>query len=105
MPISSIGKVTVSTAGTPVQVTSTITDCQAISIQALAANTGKIYVGLKNMNKTTLVGVVAVLAVPTTNIIPSFNAYQPQIAGLNADAFYVDADVSSEGVLVAFLIG
>ncbi len=105
MSVSSLGKVTVTSGGTPVQITATKTACQAISIQALSTNTGKIYVGLSNINKTTSVGVLGVLAVPTANLIPSFNAYQPQVAGLNADAFWIDADVNGEGVIVAITVG
>ena len=102
----SIGKVTVTTAGTPVQVTATSTRCQAISLQALSTNTGKIYVGnAQAMSKSTLANVLGVVAVPTANTIPSASISQQGTAGLDASSFWLDSDNSGEGVLVGLIQG
>ena len=108
--VNSLGKVTVTTPGTPVRATSNQgtpgaqVSCQAIAFQALSANTGKIYIGSSTMNKSTLAGVYFVLAVPTTNIVPSFSASQLSVAGLNAADFYLDADNGTEGVIISYTV-
>ena len=102
MPVQSLGKITVTTAGTPVQINSTNIPCQAISIQALSSNAGKVYVGLSGMSKTTLIGNLAVLAVPSGAIIPSFSASVDSANGLNVSQYWIDVDNSGEGVLVAY---
>ena len=108
--IQSLGKVVVTTAGTPVQMTQNSTNqtkvrCHSFMVEALSANSGKIYIGAKGMSKTTLAGVYAILPVPTANILPSFSA----TLTLVPDAFipstiYIDADVSGEGVLASIVV-
>jgi hypothetical protein len=106
MSAISLGKVTVTTAGNPVRVTATSTPCQSISLQALSTNTGKIYVGnIQAMSKTTLVGVLGVIAVPTSNALPSASISQMSPAGLDASSFWLDADNSGEGVVVGLVQG
>ena len=109
--IVSLGKVTVTTAGTPVRATSTQSvpgtqiSCQSIAFQALSSNTGKIYIGTSSsMSKSTYAGVVAVLAVPATNIIPGYNASQLSVAGLNVADFFLDSDNNGEGVIVSYAV-
>jgi hypothetical protein len=112
MALHSLGKVTVPSPGTAVQCTvnqaspSTRLACHAVMIQALPANTGKIYVGLVGLNKGTLAQCIAILAVPTVNTIPAYSAtlsYAP--GGLNVVDFYIDSDQANDGVLVAFVAG
>lgn len=113
-----IGPLRVVTPGVPVRATSTITvdagglnnqparfACHAALFQALAANTGKVYIGTVDMNKSTLAGVAAVLAVPTANAIPAFSiALTLAPAGVDLSELYVDADLTTEGVLLTLLI-
>jgi hypothetical protein len=107
--IQSLGKITV-TPGVPKK----ITDLQAnpnihlatgsIMIQTLSSSTGRVYIGLSNMDKTTGTGVIAVLAVPTANSIPAFAAGNPTAqAGINANEIYIDGDSTSDGVIASIV--
>ena len=109
--IQALGKVTVVIPGTPVRVTAGQTDpakrlsVHALLVQALSANTGKIYIGDATLNKTTLVGVYAVLPIPTINTLPTFGATLTLApAGIQIQDLYLDAEVGGEGVLVTVLI-
>ncbi len=105
------GAVIVASAGTPVVATQnqlvTTTRCAAHSIlfQQIAGNTGKIYIcDRSNAVKATLVGVLVVLPIPTTNFLPSASAtvtYSPSAFDLSN--YYVDADVSNEGCLISII--
>lgn len=115
-----IGAVTVVTPGTPVQLTATlqtvnrptgqsgkIVDSASDSVptnkiflsanplaHSGAGNTGKVYIGQQTMDKTTLVGVVAVIPAGGTWSIThpvGLNVYQ-------FDKWYVDADNASDSV-------
>lgn len=114
-----LGPVRVAIPGTPVSVTATVATvdaggivnnparftCHAVLFQALPANTGKVYVGLAGLNKTTLAGVAAVLAVPTANAIPAFSVSLTLApAGVDLSDLYLDADVATEGALVSILV-
>ncbi len=109
----SLGKVTVVTAGTPVQVDLTVLPADnrqsprvhAYIVQALSANVGKVYIGTLGMNKSTLAGVLAVLPIPTANLVPTLSVSVAQAAnGLNLSDLWFDADTSGEGVLVSCLV-
>jgi|WetSurMetagenome_2_1015567.scaffolds.fasta_scaffold02468_2 hypothetical protein len=105
----SLGKVTVTTSGTPVRATlneTTPSDrvgCQSILFEQIPGNTGRIYIcDRQNANIITLVGVVAILAKPTSSAFPSAGCGVPSApAALNAADFYIDAEISGEGVLVS----
>ena len=106
----SLGKVVVPVAGVPIRITQNQADplarspCQSMLFQQIAGNTGKVYIGDGTLDKATYVGVLAVLAVPTTNSLPSASATQPNApAGLAAGDYFVDADVSGEGCLVSII--
>jgi len=109
--LASLGKITVASAGTPVRLTSVLAipgnhvPAQGVVIQALSGNTGKIFIGLSTMNKTTLAGVLFILAVPTTNIIPSFSVSQLSTAGVGVEDLWIDADNTAEGVTAAYVQG
>ena len=104
MALRSFGKVTVSTAGTPIRVTtneSTPTDrvgVQSLTVQALAGNTGtNIYVGSSTMNKSTLAGVYLIVAKGATGV----SVINLAPAGINANEVYLDADTSGDSALVS----
>lgn len=111
--LKSYGKVTITTPGTPVRATvnephpDDYAGCNAILIQVWPTNAGIIYVGDRQaMNKSTGEGLLAILAPPTTNFIPSFSATLPySTGGLDASFVWIDADNGSEGVLVSAVIG
>ncbi len=115
----SLGKVTVPTPGTPVQVTANLpttppatgvnltrnqASCLSILIQADPANTGKIYIGTVGFNKTTGVGRLAVLGKPTDNFIPSASATIPNApSALTAADYGLDAEIANDGATVSIL--
>lgn len=108
--LRSRGKVTVTSAGTPVRLTtnestpSARLGCHAFMVESLSTNTGKIFIGTSGMNKTTLAGVVAILAIPTSNILPVFTVgFSGAPNAFNLADYYVDADNSGEAVLVSTL--
>jgi hypothetical protein len=109
------GKITVPAAGTPVPIPTTaiagpqgaagFKSVHAFIIQALSTNTGKIYVGLAGLNKSTLVGVLCVLPIPTANLIPTFSVSLTAAANaLALDDLLIDADVNGEGVTVSGVV-
>ena len=107
----SLGKLTVAAAGTVVRLTTNQTDPTArlsvhsILIQAWPTNGGKVYIlSSPTGDRTTGVDVLAILAVPATNIIPSASAtvtYAP--AAINAASYWIDADENGDAVLASFI--
>lgn len=105
----SLGRTLVVVAGTPVavQVPSTVNPptCHAFVVEALSGNTGKVYIGLVGLNKSTLVGCLVVLPVPTANLIPTFSVSVTAASNAVAlDQLYIDADNSGEGVLISAVV-
>lgn len=111
-----IGAVNVASPGTPVQLTSVMatvnvgsgklcTSSDSVPTNKIflaanplthggAGNTGKVYIGQQDMNKSTLVGVIAVISAGGTWSIThpvGLNVYQ-------FDKWYIDADNASDGV-------
>jgi hypothetical protein len=104
--LRALGKLTVTTPGTPVPITSLLPPdltppaVHSVLLQALPANTGNVYVGTTALNKTSLAGVYMVLAVPTTNSIPSFSAVHNLLGqGVQLNDLMIDADVAGGGVI------
>ncbi len=103
-------------AGTPVNVpvpvlpgagsaVSPLTTVHALVIEALSGNTGKIYIGLVGMDKSSLKGVLMVLPVPTANLIPSFSISLTAAANaLSVTDLWFDADTNGEGVIISGVI-
>ena len=107
----SYGAVTVVTAGTPVRATANESDPAArvaagsILFQQVSTNVGKIFIlDRQTGNRTTLTGVNAVLAIPTTNILQSASAGVPGAASaFNLADYWIDADNNGERCLVSIV--
>lgn len=104
MALKSFGKVTVTTAATPVRITINESSpaarygIQTLSVQALAGNSGtNIYVGSAAMVPSTLVGVYAI--VPKGASASASIIMAP--AGLNANEIYLCADTDGDAALVS----
>jgi hypothetical protein len=104
----SLGKIKVTTPGTPVQVTTDTTLRAAIiRFSVFLGGTGKVYLGVQGMNKTTGAGVIkefwptgASGAIADELIL---EAPAPETYGsFRLSDFYVDADVANEGLLVSY---
>ncbi len=111
MAWQSIGKITVPTSGTPVRLTSTQSDpaarlpCHAVMVQQLPGQLGRIIIGNSVMNSTTYAGCLAILAIPTSNILPTANAgMTTNVNGLNLADYYIDVTTNGEGALVSILV-
>jgi hypothetical protein len=104
-----LGKLVVAVAGTPQPVVPPPAmnppSCHAVIIEALPGNTGKIYIGLLGLDKTTYAQVLVVLPIPTANLIPTFSIALT-VAGnaVNLGNLFIDADVGGEGVLISALV-
>lgn len=108
MPMKSIGLVTVSLAGTPVQLKSTSQICDSVNIEPVKSlgpyvdNVGKIYIGTSAaMNKTTGAGVLYVLAPGQ----PAATVRQPGRIPFLDDVsnYWMDADTSGDGALISYV--
>ena len=110
----SLGKVTITNSGTPVQATTNETvpakrfPAQTIFFQQVQSNTGKLYImDRSNGVKGTGVGVLAVIAAPTLSagvatVLPYAAVTIPTApTPLNAADFWIDADNSAEACQVS----
>lgn len=109
--VDSLGKLTVTTAGTLLRVTSGQTDptarfvVHAVLFQAWRTNAGRIYVGKAGFSKTTGTGLLGTLAIPTNNTLPTFSmALTLAPAGIRLDDLWLDADTDGEGCSVSVII-
>lgn len=109
--ITPIAVLNIAAPGTPVRCTSTQSNpgdpfaCHGVSVQTWKGNTGRVYIGTVGMNKATGENVLAVLAIPTDNTIPSWSAALTLAPNaINLSMLYVDADVADSKVLVGVLV-
>ncbi len=113
----SLGKITVTSAGTPQRITAGLTvpgnavPIQSLLLQALPANTGIVYVfaGGNNFSgdhRTDLVRCVGLIAAPsdaTKGPFPSLSISIPNVPGaLNLADYWLDVGVSTDGVVVTY---
>lgn len=102
-PFIPLGKIIVPTPGTPVRLTVSVpTSCRSLMIEAWPTNTGKIWVGYYGtMDKSTGVDLLAIIAIPTVNIIGSFSATLPtEYNAFELSDLAIDADIANDGVIV-----
>lgn len=79
----------------------TSVQCSRIKLSPLPANTGKIYIGTSAMVVSTGVGVLGYIPIPGTNAVVPYEIVGPMaIAPLEARDYWIDAQVSGEGVYV-----
>lgn len=106
--LQSFGVVIVSTAGHPMQISLVPINCNAIYFQALSTNTGKIYIGLAGLNKSTLANNLRVLLPPPAGAV-TLDSWNPQARAshgpMDLSTIFIDADNSGEGVEIAYLVG
>lgn len=96
----SLGKVTVTVPGTPVEITAeSYPEMTHLYIQALETNAGAIYVGRLGMNKTTLAGVIYKLLPGQTATI---NLHAGQAEKTSPSDYYLDADEADDAGLCSF---
>jgi len=104
----SLGKIRVTTPGTPVRITTDTTlRATIVRFSVFIGGTGRVYLGVQGMNRTTGVGVIKEFW-PTTaagGIADELILEAPVIGShslFRLSDFYVDADVANEGLLVSY---
>ncbi len=120
--IADLGYVTVVTPGTPVQATINIATgspqmpftrgfypVHGVLFQAYSSgagsNVGRIYILRSGGDKSTGVGLLAVLGIPSGPSIPSASfTITAAVADLDVAAFFIDADVSMDRCLISALV-
>ena len=104
MTITPLGKITVTTAGTPVRVTATPTPCYGLIVEPDTANAGVSYFGVSGLVKATRVGVIRSFVKPAATGVTDFlQVNAPDGNQLNAADFWVDAETSADAVLVSYM--
>jgi hypothetical protein len=105
MTLTSLGRVNVATPGTPVALTADPKiRVSKVFFQSVPGLTGKGYIGLLGLNKTTLSGVARTLA-PTgaTAIADQYEvASEDGNDSISLNQLAIDMDVAGEGLLISY---
>lgn len=104
MTPASLGRVNVTTPGTPVRLAATRTPCCRIRVQVVAGLTGKMYLGTSALNKTTLAGVIKELwPNQSGGVDDSYEVWSSTDADtLDLADYWIDAAVAGEGLIIAY---
>jgi len=105
MTHTSLGRVNVSTPGTPVSLSSNPTQRVAkLFFQVVPGLTGKAYIGSPGMNKSTLSGVCRVLWPNATGGVSDqfFLETQDGADTIPLAEYVIDVDVAGEGLLISY---
>jgi hypothetical protein len=105
MTVTSLGRLNVTTPGTPVPVSTDPTArASKIYFQVLPGLTGKGYIGKMGMVRASLTNVIRVLAPNSAGgQSDSFFLESRQDSDvLNLSEYYVDMDVAGEGLLISY---
>lgn len=105
MTINPLGRVSVPTPGTPVQLTTNdAITASKIFFQVIPGLTGKTYVGVPAMNKSTLASVARVLWPNATGGFSETFYIETQDGedSIRVADYAIDADVAGEGLLVTY---
>ena len=105
MTINTLGRVNVTTPGTPVPLTTnTSLAATKLLFQVIPGLTGKTYVGANTLTKASLAGVARILWPNATGGFSETFSIESQ-DGNNAirlSEYCIDADIAGEGLLVSF---
>jgi hypothetical protein len=93
------------TSGTPLSILANFADlaftrAKVVTVFGLSGNSGAVYVGRSNMNRSTLVGVLLIVSPGETKTLPF-----SELAGncLDLTKFFVDTDTTGDAALVDVL--
>lgn len=104
MTVTPLGKIAVTTAGTPVRVTATATPCYGLIVTPVAGNAGATHFGVSGLTKATLVGVIKTFLKPgATGVQDHLQITAPEGNPLNAADFWVDAETNGDALLVSYV--
>lgn len=103
---NSLGRVNVTTPGTPVQLATVSTRCSRIRVSVVAGLTGKMYLGCKGLVGSTLVGVIKELWPNAAGGVD--DAYEFTSATdsplLDLSHYWIDAAIGGEGLIVSYWV-
>lgn len=100
----SYGYTTVAASGFPEQIAPNALGVHRLLIQALPTNSNPVYIGnTPDMNRTTGVGVIAILnAPPATGELPSYEVkIDTAYRGANPQELWLDVETNGEGVVAS----
>ena len=105
MTFTSLGRVNQPVPGTPVPLsTNLVQRASKLMIQMIPGLTGKAYLGVRTMNKTTLAGVALIFWPNPNGGISDQFFIESDDAGdsINLSEYAIDLDVAGEGVLISY---
>ena len=103
MTVTTLGRVNVATPGTLVQLSTDLTLRVAkLLFQVIPGLTGNAYIGKAGMTRSTLSGVIRVLAPNAVGGVSDsfFLETSDGADGINLSAYWIDMDVAAEGLLI-----
>jgi hypothetical protein len=104
MTVTCLGKIAVTTAGTPVRVTATPTPCYGLIVSPVIGNAGATHFGVAGLTKATLVGVIKTFLKPAaTGVNDTLEFTAREGNPLNAADFYVDAETNGDALVVSYI--
>lgn len=103
----SLGRVNVTTSGTPVQLSSVPLTCSRIHFSVIAGLTGKVYLGTSAVNHSTLAGVIKEFWPNQSGGVDDSYELNCGTDGnlLNLQDYWLDVAVSGEGLIVSYWKG
>lgn len=100
----SLGRVNVATPGTAVRLAAGRLKCAKIRVNVVGGLTGKVFIGTSDINGTTMEGVIAELSPVAADALDrSFEITSNRDADvLDLSAYWIDASVAGEGLIVSY---
>jgi hypothetical protein len=108
MSMNTLGKLTLTAAGTPQQFTTTQTNCRGFFIETVLGNTLDVYIGNAALVKATLAGCFRVIPAPTattggTILLPAWDHVGDVAGPFDLSTFYWDGDHTGDSILVSYV--
>lgn len=108
MGMGTLGKLTLTTGGTPQQFVATQLNVRGFFIEQVLGNAGDMFIGQKTLVKATLAGVFRVISAPTattgaTVILPSWDHVTDVAGPFDLSTFYFDG-TTAESILVSYVV-
>lgn len=107
MSMQTLGKLTLTSGGTPQQFITTSLNVRGFFIESVLGNVGQIFIGTKTLVKATLAGVYRVIPAPTaatgaTVLLPAWDHVGDVAGPFDLSTFYFDG-TTSDSILVGYV--